>query len=163
MKTQLVKLIPKVALLGAMLMFVSAATTHAQSLVNRPRFTIPFDFVFGEKKFAAGKYSIGRAVHGSDDTMMSIIDNDGRSKAILLSNAVIKTRANTKALLVFHRYGDQYFLAQVWAAGATTGRQFPESKSERDVHKQLASSGSANKVAQNEKLADTVIIAATSQ
>ncbi|HEX3184503.1 MAG TPA: hypothetical protein VHQ94_06890 [Pyrinomonadaceae bacterium] len=159
MKTQLVKLIPKVALLSAMLIFTSAATTHAQSLANRPRFNVPFDFVFGEKKFAAGKYSIGRTVNGSDDTMMSIADNDGRSKAVLLSNAVIKTRAQTKALLVFHRYGDQYFLVQVWAAGATTGRQFPQSKSERDVQKQLASNGSANKVALNTK-SDTVIIAA---
>lgn len=157
MKTQLVRLIPKVALLGVMLMFASAATIHAQSLVNRPRFTIPFDFVFGEKKFEAGKYSIGRAAHGADDTMMSIADNDGRSKAILLSNAVIKTRANTRALLVFHRYGEQYFLVQVWAANATTGRQFPESKSERDVQKQLASNGSTNKVAQNAK-SDTIII-----
>jgi len=78
---------------------------------------------------------------------------------VLLSNAVIKTRAQTKALLVFHRYGDQYFLVQVWAAGATTGRQFPQSKSERDVQKQLASNGSANKVALNTK-SDTVIIAA---
>ena len=159
MKTQLVKLIPKVALLSAMLIFTSAAITHAQSLANRPRFNVPFDFVFGEKKFAAGKYSIGRTVNGADDTMMSIADNDGRSKAVLLSNAVIKTRAQTRALLVFHRYGDQYFLVQVWAAGATTGRQFPQSKSERDVQKQLASNGSANKVALNTK-SDTVIIAA---
>jgi hypothetical protein len=158
MKTKFVRLIPKVALLGVMLMFTSAATTHAQSLANRPRFTVPFDFVFGEKKFAAGKYSIGRAVQGADDTMMSIVDNDGRSKAILLSNAVIKTRAHTKALLVFHRYGEQYFLVQVWAAGSTIGRQFPESKSERGVQKQLASNGSAGKVAQNAKL-DTIIIA----
>ncbi|HEU4435151.1 MAG TPA: hypothetical protein VFR51_17320, partial [Pyrinomonadaceae bacterium] len=133
MKTQLVRLIPKVALLGVMLMFTSAATTHAQSLATRPRFTIPFDFVFGEKTFTAGKYSIGRAVNGADDTMMSIADNDGRSKAILLSNTVIKTRANTRALLVFHRYGDHYFLVQVWAAGSTIGRQFPESKAERSV------------------------------
>ena len=161
MKTQLVKLIPKVALLSAMLIFAAAATTHAQSLANRPRFNVPFDFVFGEKKLDAGKYSIGRTLNNSDDTMLTIADGDGRSKAVLLSNAVIKTRAHTKALLVFHRYGDQYFLVQVWAAGATTGRQFPQSKTERDAQKQLASNGSANKVAVN--TSDTVIIAADSQ
>jgi hypothetical protein len=162
MKTQLVKLIPKVALLSAMLLFTSAASTQAQSLSNRPRFNIPFDFVFGEKKFAAGKYSVGRALQGSDDTMMSVIDQDGRSKAILLSNAVIKTRANTRALLVFRRYGDQYFLVQVWAANSLSGREFPKSKSERDVQKQLASNGSAGKVAVTTK-ADTVIVTAGTQ
>jgi hypothetical protein len=142
-----------------MLIFTAAATTQAQSLANRPRFNVPFDFAFGEKKFTAGKYSIGRTLNGSDDTMLTIADTDGRSKAVSLSNAVIKTRAHTHALLVFHRYGDQYFLVQVWAAGATTGRQFPQSKSERDVQKQLASNGSANKVALNTK-SDTVVIAA---
>ena len=159
MKTQLVKLIPKVALLSAMLIFAAAATTHAQSLANRARFNVPFDFVFGEKKLAAGKYSIGRTLSNSDDTMLTIADGDGRAKGVLLSNTVIKTRAQTKALLVFHRYGEQYFLVQVWAAGATSGRQFPQSKTERDAQKQLASNGSANKVAMNTK-SDTVIIAA---
>jgi len=162
MKTKLVRLIPKVALLSAMLILTTAASTHAQSLATRPRFTVPFDFVFGETKFAAGKYSVGRALNGSTDIMMSIADRDGRSRAILLSNTVIKTRANTKALLVFRRYGDQYFLAQVWAAGSTNGREFPTSKSERDLQRQLASSGSAGKVAENTK-SDTVILTASSQ
>jgi hypothetical protein len=162
MKIKLVRLIPKVTLLGAMLLLMSTASTQAQSLSYRPRFNIPFDFVLGEKKFTAGKYSVGRALQGSDDTMMSIADQDGRAKAILLSNAVIRTRANTKALLVFHRYGDQYFLVQVWAANSVSGRQFPQSKTERDVQKQLAGIGSAPKVAQNRN-PDTIIIAAMTQ
>lgn len=137
MKTQLIKLIPKVALLSAMWMVMSVASVQAQSLSYKPRFDVPFDFTFGEKKLPAGKYAVGRALQGADDIMMSITDGGGRSKAIVLSNAVTKSRANTKASLVFHRYGDQYFLVQVWAAGATVGREFPKSKSEREVQKQL--------------------------
>jgi hypothetical protein len=162
MKTQLVRLIPKVTLFGAMLLFSSVGSTQAQSLSYRPKFDIPFDFVFGEKKLEAGKYAVGRALHGSDDTMLSITDQDGHAKAILLSNAVIKSRANTRAMLVFHRYGDQYFLVQVWAAGASSGREFPASRLERDVKRQIASNGAAGNVAANAK-GQTVIIAAVTQ
>jgi hypothetical protein len=120
-----------------MLILTSVGSSQAQSASYRPRFDVPFDFTFGEKKLPAGKYSVGRATQGADDIAMSISDGEGRSKAIVLSNAVLKPRASTKSTLVFHRYGEQYFLVQVWAAGATIGRQFPESKSEREVQKQL--------------------------
>jgi hypothetical protein len=136
MKTQLIKFIPRIALLSALLIVAFAASAHAQSLSNRPRFTIPFDFTFGETKLPAGKYAIGRALQSSDDIMISITDNNGHSKAIVLSNAITKLRAVKKDTLVFHRYGDQYFLAQVWAAGAASGREFPASKLEREVRKQ---------------------------
>jgi hypothetical protein len=35
--------------------------------------------------------------------------------------------------LVFHRYGSQYFLAQVWSAGNSEGRELPRSRAEREV------------------------------
>jgi hypothetical protein len=136
MKTQLIKLIPRIALLSALLILTTAGSAHAQSLANRPRFDIPFDFAFGEKKLPAGKYTIGRALRNSDDIVMSISDDNGRSTAMLLSNAVTKLDGVKNSTLVFHRYGDQYFLVQVWAAGAVTGREFPTSKLERDIKKQ---------------------------
>ena len=136
MKTQLIKLIPRIALLSALLILTTAGSAHAQSLANRPRFNIPFDFAFGEKKLPAGKYAIGRALQNSDDIAMSISDDNGRSKAIVLSNSITKLDGVKKNTLVFHRYGDQYFLVQVWAAGAATGREFPTSKLEREIKKQ---------------------------
>jgi hypothetical protein len=119
-----------------LLILTTAGSAHAQSLANRPRFNIPFDFAFGEKKLPAGKYAIGRALQNSDDIAMSISDDNGRSKAIVLSNSITKLDGVKKNTLVFHRYGDQYFLVQVWAAGAATGREFPTSKLEREIKKQ---------------------------
>jgi hypothetical protein len=136
MKIQVIKLIPRIALLSALVILASAASADAQSLANRARFTIPFDFAFGEKKLPAGKYAIGRAVQSSNDIMMSLTDDNGHSKAIVLSNAVMKLDSVKNNTLVFHRYGDQYFLFQVWAAGAETGREFPTSKLEREMKKQ---------------------------
>lgn len=144
-------LILRVTLLSAMLLLTAAASAQGQSLANRARFNVPFDFSFGEKKLPAGQYSIGRALNSSDDITLSVADRDGRSKGFQLSNAVITSQAKTRAVLVFHRYGDEYFLAQVWQAGATTGRQFHVSKKERELYRQLAGNSSGDKVSQNVK------------
>ncbi|HEU4871215.1 MAG TPA: hypothetical protein VFT08_10225 [Pyrinomonadaceae bacterium] len=136
MKTQLIKLIPRIALLSALVILASAVSADAQSLANKARFTIPFDFAVGEKQLPAGKYAIGRAAQSSNDIMMSLSDDKGHSKAIVLSTAVMKLDSAKNNTLVFHRYGDQYFLFQVWAAGAETGREFPTSRLEREMKKQ---------------------------
>ena len=159
MKIRFGKLITRVTVLSAVLIVAAAASAQAQSLSTRARFNIPFDFAFGEKKLPAGKYSVGRALQSSDDVTLSIADNAGRAKALQLSNSVFKLRANTKALLVFHRYGDQYFLTQVWQAGATSGREFIQTKQERELQRQLADNSAGRKVVQNEKFQTVTIVA----
>src|SRR5688500_19663800 len=114
MNTQLINLIPKIIVLSAIVLLVSVAPTQAQSPGSRIRVNIPFDFNVSEKKLPAGEYSVGRAVQWSDDLAVSVNHVNGHSKAIRLSNAVYRSRPNGKALLVFHRYADQYFLFQVW-------------------------------------------------
>ena len=133
MKTLFINVISKVTLLSAMVLLTSVASAQGQSLAHSVKVDVPFDFTVSKTKLPAGEYSIGRAGRQSDDVVLSIMDLDGRSKAMRLSNAVVTTRPNDKARVVFHRYGDEYFLFQVWPAGATTGRQFPESQRERVV------------------------------
>lgn len=35
----------------------------------------------------------------------------------------------------FHKYGDQYFLSQVWTIGGNSGRELPMPRVEREVEK----------------------------
>jgi len=107
---------------------------------------IPFDFSVADKKLSSGKYSIGRARRDSDDTVLSVLDVDGSSRAIPLSSSVQTLQAKDKATLVFHRYGDEYFLYQVWTAGETTGRQFFKSSAERALENQRMTNQSSGKV-----------------
>jgi hypothetical protein len=44
------------------------------------------------------------------------------------------------ARLVFHRYGNQYFLHQVWTTDLDSGRELPASKQERSLAKGPANS-----------------------
>lgn len=158
MNTQLINLIPRVMLLSAIVLLASAAPTQAQSLGIRLKANIPFDFNISDTKLPAGEYTVGRAIHRSDDMVVSVNDLEGNSKAIRLSNAVVKVNPSKKSLLVFHRYADQYFLFQVWQAGATVGREFPKSKREREVQKQLARNSAGGGVAENVKFETVTIV-----
>lgn len=142
MKTQTVNVITKIGLLSAMLLVASVASAQGQSLTYRIKANIPFDFSVGEKKLPAGTYSIGRAAQNSGDTVLAVTDDAGRPKTIRLSNSAQRLHARDKATLVFHHLGDQYFLFQVWPAGATIGRQFPKSRSEREAQRSLAANSS---------------------
>ena len=155
MNTQLINLIPRVMLLSAIVLLASGA--KAQTLGTRLRANIPFDFNISDTKLPAGEYTVGRAIHRLDDMVVSVNDLEGNSKAIRLSNAAVTVNPHNKSLLVFRRYGDQYFLFQVWPAGATVGREFPKSKKEREVQKQLARN-SAGGVAENVKVETVTIV-----
>ena len=149
MKIEIVNVLTKVTLLSAMLLVTSVASAQGQSLANRITANIPFEFSIGEEKLPAGTYSISRVNQSIGDAVLSVSDDDGHAKAIRLSSPAQRSRANSKATLVFHYYGGQYFLFQVWPAGATTGRQFPRSQSERDAQRNLAANLSERKMSES--------------
>ncbi|MGH9961600.1 MAG: hypothetical protein ACREBC_31490 [Pyrinomonadaceae bacterium] len=122
MKKQLVKALTKIGLLSVMGMVIAAGSAQGQSLADKIRANIPFDFMVGDKKLPAGEYSIGRARQESSDTWLLIRSVDGRSYVIRLTSRVEAQEPKDKGTLVFHSYGDQYFLYQVWPAGGSTGR-----------------------------------------
>lgn len=148
-KMQLVNVLIKFSLLSAMVIVTAVTSAQGQSLSYRIRASIPFDFIVADKKIPSGDYAIGRARQDSDDLVLSITDLRGRSKAIHLTSPVQTLNAKDKATLVFHRYGDQYFLFQIWPAGATTGRQILKSRGEREIQRNLAANSSSGKVAMN--------------
>ena len=47
-------------------------------------------------------------------------------------------KAQEQAKLIFHRYGNHYFLAQVWVDGETEGLQAQKSRGERALQRELA-------------------------
>ena len=144
MKLQVINVLKKVGPLGAILLATFVTSAQAQSSGNRVTAQIPFDFSIGDRKLPAGRYSVGRIRQNSDDIVVSVDDENGRSKAIRTSIPVRQVDPNEHAKLVFHRYGDQYFLYQVWPAASTTGRQFPKSRTEREVARANPSVGKMN-------------------
>ena len=146
MKINLFSLVTKFGLLATIVVTTAFVSAQAQSLEYRITANVPFDFSIGDKKLPAGKYSIGRARVNSDDTVLSILDGRGHAKEMRVSMPVSTFDAKNQATLIFHRYGDQYFLYQVWPAGETTGREFPKSSAEREILRSLAGAGSGKVV-----------------
>ena len=144
MKLQLVNVLKRVGLLCAILLATFVVSAQAQSSSNRVTARIPFDFSIGDRKLPAGKYSVGRIRQGADDAVLTVDDERGDSKTIRTSIPVRNLDLNENAKLVFHRYGDQYFLYQVWPAGTTTGRQFLKSRTEREAQNANPSVGKLN-------------------
>ena len=49
---------------------------------------------------------------------------------------MLGTQGDTK--LVFNRYGDQFFLSQVWMAGRTDGQELIKTRRERLLQREIA-------------------------
>jgi hypothetical protein len=98
---------------------------------------IPFNFSVGEKSFPAGKYVIAR-VWKDKDTVWMVQRKDNVGKAMLLTRPVRANETQQETRLVFHQYGDLYFLSTIWTAGDQTGRVIQMSDREKALDKTLA-------------------------
>ncbi len=56
-----------------------------------------------------------------------------KANTIVLSQRCASIDAAKQSKLVFHRYGDRYFLAQLWVAGSDSGRELAQSPREMEV------------------------------
>ena len=144
MRKHFVKALATVSLLIAT-MIVTTGHAQAQSLTNPIRVNIPFDFIVGNKTFAAGEYYIKRAQPSSGDAMVLVTSVDGRAHIFRLTNTVQTLDPKTRTTVVFHRYGTQNFLAQVWPDGGTRGRELPKSRTERELERQAREVGRVGK------------------
>jgi hypothetical protein len=101
---------------------------------------IPFAFMVGSSSFSAGEY---RVVSASDLGGVLAIMGENSKSALVGSHAVQENKAAADTKLIFHRYGDRYFLYRIWVAGEGQGRELPQTK----LEKELASNRSFSSVA----------------
>ena len=156
MKQQFIKAVTMVTLVITFALFNAVISASAQSGFS---FTvnIPFDSVAGKKSLPAGEYRV-RVVAGAASKVLMIHSTDGRAKFATPSAMSVEGRESSKrAMLVFNRYGNQYFLSQIWEAGNTTGQELPKSRAEREIAKSRA------RLAQREVASETVVLIARQQ
>jgi hypothetical protein len=117
------------------LALATAAVANGQSN-NRAIANVPFDFISGSKECQSGKYDV-RVINGAD--LMAIRSADRGNEVLAFthpSNGALDAQT-MNAKLVFHRYGNTYFLSQVWLAGENTGRELSQSRRERAIAREL--------------------------
>jgi len=122
----------KFTLLSFLLM-LAAVTVSAQSERIRV-INIPFSFIVGEKTLPAGEYTVEPNRKDSDNVWL-VQSKEGHASALFSTNTVRASETQEEARLVFHRYGGQYFLSQIWTQGETAGRELLIQRLERQLAK----------------------------
>ena len=131
MQKQIQKAATILSLVVALTITFAVAPAAAESF-GSIRVDVPFEFSAGHSVFPAGKYTI-RPAGVSTNGVIRITSEDGKASGILLTNSAESIESKNETVLIFHRYGDQYFLFQVWVVGDTIGLEIPKSSMEREA------------------------------
>ena len=110
-------------LLGLGLLF---ATASAYAQTTALKANIPFNFSVAGKSLPTIQ-SIGTS------NRVLVLRGSNQSAKMVMANSCESARPSDKTKLVFHRYGDRYFLSQIWTAGNSSGAEFPQSSHEAEV------------------------------
>jgi hypothetical protein len=123
MKKQAYTMIAMIVLAGSLAISAKGQTNGPIALIAN----IPFQFSIGNQSLPAGEYTVRSTSDNSRNVVLRIQSRDGKISAMLLVGTVAG-KAQERAKLVFHRYGNQYFFAQAWLDG--TGLEAQKSRGE---------------------------------
>jgi hypothetical protein len=95
------------------LVVLMPAFLHAQMPIKQLLFrvNVPFAFVAGGVHLPPGQYHV---YHPGDPYLIVIEKDDGRARAMEYVHPSTADPSSSNTKLVFNKYGDQYFLSQVW-------------------------------------------------
>lgn len=133
MKRQIVKGLSMLALL--LLVALASAPVTANGQAKQLIATVPFDFMVGDKLLTAGQYEVN-ATEAAGYAVV-IQQRHSKSNAIRLVNTIAAQESKTP-LLVFRRYGNTYFLSQIWERGNHIGRELRKSRQERALEREFS-------------------------
>jgi hypothetical protein len=121
MKTQLMQ--------TAIAALTLAAAGYAQS-AQQLNVTVPFGFVAGSRTLPAGQYTVSQPVNSNAVVIRPVGSTPG---AVMITNRVKSPGRQEMGKLIFHRYGDRYFLSEVWGTDQSVGSQLPRTAPEREL------------------------------
>jgi hypothetical protein len=118
-----------------MAMFAAAAvSTHAQTVYG-VRADVPFDFIVGDKTIPAGRIT-AHGVSNADQGALSIRNLAESRQALRAGRRVLGAERTSQCKLVFHKYGNRYFLAQIWIPGYQAW-EVTRSKEEKSLERDM--------------------------
>jgi hypothetical protein len=118
------------ALLG---LGVLLATASAYAQTINVKADVPFSFVVTTRTLPSGEYTL-RSIEGINHAVA--ITGESQKPSIFLVNPSGRQNsmaASLKGKLVFTRYGDRYFLSEIWMAGSHVGQKLLKSPREVEI------------------------------
>lgn len=116
------------------LAFVTAVVSANGQTSGPIKGTVPFEFAVGNHDMPAGQIEVREL--SAAGRVLGIATRDRQSSTVLLAMDLPAKPQNTQARFVFHRYGQRYFLAEVW--NGSEGKQLKSSKRERAIQREYA-------------------------
>jgi hypothetical protein len=113
--------------LGFIAALLAASTALGQSNQGDTVADIPFAFTVANHTLPPGRYTVTRL----SEQALKIVNSQNQG-AFALNNKV-DGRVLKSSKLVFHHYGNAYFLAEIWVAGSRTGDRVVRSRSEKEL------------------------------
>ena len=114
---------------ASLLVMLGVAPLFAQSGSTMILVQVPFAFVVGDRTLPAGEYTVR-----SEGPVGVLIQNtDGKAAIFALPHAIQSPKATPHSRLVFHQYGDTYFLSELWRPGNKTGQKLNMSPRELEL------------------------------
>ena len=99
----------------------------AQNLKTVAEVDVPFAFHTPQQTLPAGSYVIDR-----ESRNMLLLKGSGSAKGFVIVHDAINNKAPARGVIVFQRYGDTYYLRQIWTGGNSIGFECPKGKAEKE-------------------------------
>src|SRR4030095_8157159 len=125
------------AIVCGVVVLLVAIPAFAQLPGTEIRASIPFDFIVKGKTLPAGTYDI-RRINDQPDGLIIQNMRDHRDHIMFETESIGGTRLPRHGELIFHRYGDTYFLSQIWSGEDYDGRRLAPSHEERNRRREMA-------------------------
>ncbi|HKY29537.1 MAG TPA: hypothetical protein VJM12_16480 [Pyrinomonadaceae bacterium] len=134
------KTFPFVLVFGMLLATNVVAQTSQELVAN-----IPFSFTVCQEQLPAGKYKV-RPVTSANPRVVLIATENNRPIEMICTHDVQGKKPSTTGKLIFNRYGNQYFLSELWVQGETTGRQLGKTEEEEALFREARGTKKREKV-----------------
>jgi len=116
----------RIALLACTLA-ATAMASHAYAQSHTMQANVPFAFHNGSQRLPAGVYRV--EIESSHVILLR-----GKSRSgFAMANPAIATTPTSVGKLVFTRYGDQYYLSEIWPQESQTGQRCVKSREEKEA------------------------------
>ena len=94
---------------------------------------VPFNFTVDTVRMPAGDYTLLPTSHTSG--VIQLQNRETGKSALVNAQSTLsayRSKGQESGVIIFHRYGDRYFFAEVWTPNGLRGRTNP-SKLEREI------------------------------
>jgi hypothetical protein len=137
MQRQILKAATILGLVVALTITFAVAPAAADSF-GSIKVDVPFDFTVNHSILPAGRYTI-QSAGANLNGVIRVTSEDGKASVFLSTHPAQSIHSKDETVVIFHRYGDQCFLFQVWAIGDDIGSEVPKSSIERQAARAIES------------------------